>query len=92
MITLADRERASEQPDKPRLGSFARPCPVRGVRLTECPYHTCSGSLRDHGHRLYECQGICGSWFELLPPETGFVYVGDLADDIDRSDASEWVM
>ena len=53
---------------RPRLGSMARPAPVRARRLIECPYHTCGGDLAPHPHGLYECR-TCREWFELLPPE-----------------------
>jgi hypothetical protein len=68
--------------DRPRLGSMARPAPVRGTRMPmDCLWDTCDGSLTGKGHRLYQCGG-CETWFELRPPEDLGVFVGDLADDL----------
>ncbi len=52
--------RASFSPvaaDRPRLGSFARPMPVRGREMptTDCLWGTCGGSLTVHGRDLYLC-------------------------------------
>lgn len=84
-------------PEPPRLGSCARPMPIRGTRMPpDCPWHTCNGTMSQRGYTRGECTlgycQNCDTWFELLPPEDLGVYLGDLADDIDRSDASEWVM
>jgi hypothetical protein len=66
---------------RPRLGSFARPMPVRGVQMPmDCLWDTCDGTLKEQGRGLYHC-GKCETWFELLPPEDRGVYVGDLAND-----------
>ena len=74
---------------RPRLGSFARPMPVRGhlMPTTDCLWATFNGTMTAHGNR-YLCGG-CGTWFELLPPEE-LVYVGDLA--YEPGDVTEWVM
>ena len=80
-MNLADELMRSLMAERPRLGTADRPYLVRGSRLTECPYRTCGGELRGRERGLYECQGICGNWFEFLPLE-GF----------DWSGAAEWVM
>jgi hypothetical protein len=79
--------------DRPRLGSFARPMPVRGTNMptTDCLWATCDGSMTARGHNRYLCSS-CSTWFELLPLDLG-TYVGDLADDFDGvADKTEWVM
>jgi len=97
LLELLSRSQA-QQPQqhthpRPRLGSFARPMPVRGTWMpTECLWHTCNGDLTSRHAKLYECQS-CATWFELMPPGDLGVYVGDLADDFDgHADETEWLM
>src|SRR5262249_12434879 len=55
--------------ERPRLGSFARPMPVRGTRMpSDCLWATCVGFLTWRSHKLHVCSN-CETWFELLPPE-----------------------
>src|SRR5262245_33073418 len=72
--------------DRPRLGSAARPMPVRGRKMptTACLWATCPGSMTVYGRNRYLCSS-CATWFELL--ELQGVYFGDL--DAEFGDAAE---
>ena len=62
-----------EAPERPRLGSSARPMPVRGTKARlgdSCLWTTCQGFVVGRGPTLYECSS-CGTWFELLPMDDG---------------------
>ena len=66
----------SKMTERPRLGSFARPMPVRGTLMpSDCLWATCEGFLSGQDHSIYRCGG-CGTLFELLPPEDLGIYVG----------------
>ena len=75
--------------DRPRIGTAARPMPVRGRGLPtlDCLWAKCGGSMALHGRDRFLCAD-CGTWFQLLPPEE-LVYVGDLADE--PAAETEWV-
>jgi hypothetical protein len=87
----AEAVAVERETERPRLGSFARPMPVRGTRMPmNCLWATCDGLLSAQGHNLHICSN-CATWFELLPPPDLGVYVGDLAEE-DAGDVAGWVM
>jgi hypothetical protein len=72
-------------PERPRLGSCARPRVLLGTKMPKtCPYHTCGGELSWRGYTRGECTlaycKTCDTWWGLQPDTPG-VYVGDLADN-----------